>query len=278
MKKKLAAGLASACLIAALGVGATLAYFTSTTDAKTNTFTVGNVKIDLLEPEWKPEEGRTLMPGAEVEKNPYITNIGSGAGYVMLRVDGMAEMARKGFRVRTGDADGYQYEKWVLVDDQGTPLEAPANHALVDGYYIYQGGEVAPGSQTEPLFTSVVFDEDAAEVEATVYRVSAKYRDENGYFTYRDESGNVIAENQNRTPQTDADGNVVIRYFVEGDADHNPAQGYESYAKAEDHVLAQHQDTADFVFNLTVQGYAIQSENVTFTENGSYPWVKELAR
>ena len=50
MKKKIVA----LCLCVALAVvaigGATLAYFTDT-DNETNTFTVGNVKIDLIEQE-----------------------------------------------------------------------------------------------------------------------------------------------------------------------------------------------------------------------------------
>lgn len=78
MKKKLVAGIAAVCLVATLGVGATLAYYTSTTEEVKNTFTVGNVKIDLLEPEWKPDNGLTLYPGASVPKNPFITNVGAG--------------------------------------------------------------------------------------------------------------------------------------------------------------------------------------------------------
>ncbi len=53
MKKKtiLVAAIA-VMLVAALVVGGTLAYFTDKTDAKVNTFTVGNVKIDLLESQY----------------------------------------------------------------------------------------------------------------------------------------------------------------------------------------------------------------------------------
>ena len=48
MKKKLTAIFLCVALLAIAIVGATLAYFTDTKSA-TNTFTVGNVKIDLLE-------------------------------------------------------------------------------------------------------------------------------------------------------------------------------------------------------------------------------------
>ncbi|MDO5323968.1 MAG: TasA family protein, partial [Clostridia bacterium] len=50
-KKKVLVLAVSVCLVAILAIGGTLAYFTDT-DAKTNTFTVGNVDITLTEPNW----------------------------------------------------------------------------------------------------------------------------------------------------------------------------------------------------------------------------------
>lgn len=47
-KRRILAIAMSLCIVAILAVGASLAYFTST-DSKTNTFTVGNVKIKLIE-------------------------------------------------------------------------------------------------------------------------------------------------------------------------------------------------------------------------------------
>ena len=101
MKKKIIA----LCLIVALAatavIGGTLAYFTDT-DAETNTFTVGGVKIDLIETDRHGndfEQGQCLMPivgSAQGEKdetgNPIaknyidkivtIKNTGSSAAYV----------------------------------------------------------------------------------------------------------------------------------------------------------------------------------------------------
>ena len=47
-KKKIVSLCLAAVLVVMAIAGATVAYFTDT-DAKTNTFTVGNVKIELLE-------------------------------------------------------------------------------------------------------------------------------------------------------------------------------------------------------------------------------------
>lgn len=75
MKKKLTAIALVVALLAVAVIGGTLAYFTDTKSA-TNTFTVGNVKIDLIEQE-KPEQGdlvpfeqgKLLVPGKSNDGN-----------------------------------------------------------------------------------------------------------------------------------------------------------------------------------------------------------------
>ena len=77
MKKKLTAIFLCVALVAIAVVGASLAYFTDTDEA-TNTFTVGNVKIDLIESRFHREgndnSGDTSIPDP--------TNIASGMKYV----------------------------------------------------------------------------------------------------------------------------------------------------------------------------------------------------
>lgn len=89
MKKKtiLVAAIA-VMLVAALVVGGTLAYFTDKTEAKPNTFTVGNVKIDLTETAWHDNDDHTLVPGKFYDKNPTITvDAKSQDAYVFLKLD-----------------------------------------------------------------------------------------------------------------------------------------------------------------------------------------------
>ena len=73
MKKKITAIFLCVALVAIAIVGASLAYFTDTTEDVQNTFTMGGVGIDLNEPSWKPEEGHKLMPGVSFAKDPTIT-------------------------------------------------------------------------------------------------------------------------------------------------------------------------------------------------------------
>lgn len=86
MKKKLVAISLVVAMLAVAVIGGSLAYFTDTTEAKVNEFTVGNVNIDLTEPAWKGDA--TLMPGASYEKDPTITVAEkSQDAYVFLKLD-----------------------------------------------------------------------------------------------------------------------------------------------------------------------------------------------
>ncbi len=74
MKKKLTAVALVVCMLAIMLVGASLAYFTDTKQA-TNTFTVGNVKIDLIEQQASKnglvefKQDKTLVPGTSKDGN-----------------------------------------------------------------------------------------------------------------------------------------------------------------------------------------------------------------
>ena len=84
MKKKLTAIFLCVALVAIAVVGASLAYFTDKDEA-TNTFTMGNVKIDLQET--FDEENAVLRPGSQttnkIEKKVWIKNIGTENAYVL---------------------------------------------------------------------------------------------------------------------------------------------------------------------------------------------------
>lgn len=72
MKKKLTLVVTSVLLVAALVIGGTLAYFTDTKTA-TNTFTVGNVSIDLIESQYhRVNAGKGATTEAEPLKGGYL--------------------------------------------------------------------------------------------------------------------------------------------------------------------------------------------------------------
>ena len=83
MKKKIIALCLVVALAATAVIGGTLAYFTDT-DEETNTFTMGNVQIDLKET--FDAQNAVLRPGSQstnkIEKKVWIENTGSENAYV----------------------------------------------------------------------------------------------------------------------------------------------------------------------------------------------------
>ena len=67
-RKPIALGLAVA-LVAAVGVGATVAWLTDQTDPVKNTFTVGNIDIDLVE----TKSDFKMVPGCDIAKDPVVS-------------------------------------------------------------------------------------------------------------------------------------------------------------------------------------------------------------
>ena len=78
--------IASIVLALILLIGGAVAYFTDT-QSVTNTFTLGSVKIELTEPSWDEENGKNLVPGTEVAKDPTIKNIGRNKAFVFIQTE-----------------------------------------------------------------------------------------------------------------------------------------------------------------------------------------------
>ena len=272
IKKKFLVATVAACLAAVALIGGTFAYFQDSTNEVVNTFTVGNVKIDLTEPKWKPENSEDLVPGAAVEKDPMITNTGRSDGYIVMKVSGMKEMTDAGFSAK------YDGENWDRVDKNGNVANT-SKFALADGYYVYKGGALKPGASTAPLFTKVVLSEDATEITGESYKIMGKFEDGNGLFSYEDANGKEISENVGRQPTVFNDDNTPkVVYTIEG----VKGETFPSPAEAEDYIKEKlpKADVA-FKFDLTVQGFAIQtdikdSNGKTLAFNPYTNWVPKL--
>lgn len=64
-------------------IGSAMAYLSSS-DARTNTFTVGEVKAALSEENW--EAPRDLTPGRSLAKDPKVTNTGENPAFIFMTV------------------------------------------------------------------------------------------------------------------------------------------------------------------------------------------------
>lgn len=165
MKKK----IISLCLVAALAVvaiaGTSLAYFTDK-DEKTNTFTLGNVDIELTEKNWATPAA--AVPDVEYAKDPVVTNIGANDAWIRVDVtlsDAAAFTAAAARHQITDLATifaDHDETKWTLA---GAPVYDKEADTLTYSYYY--NTVLSVDASTEPLFTSVtipaVFDNDDME-------------------------------------------------------------------------------------------------------------------
>jgi len=247
-KRNLITSVVALSLVSLLGIGATLAYLTDS-DAATNTFTSGSVKIDLVEPDWDPEKGQDLEPGDVIPKDPAIVNVGKNDAYMMIKVEGMNAMTAIGFEAV------YDNENWVLVDATGKAITVGTD-ALVDGYYVYDG-IVAAGEATEPLFEEVEYTIGATGADFKTYTIEGKLN-------------------------LQCDG--VDHYEIWKDGAKMELEGrensFDSYDKAADYIVAEDgldaADETSYTFDLKVSGYGIQAENIIFVENDVYGWVANV--
>lgn len=157
MKKR----IVSICLVVALAAiaitGASLAYFTAD-DSAENVFTVGNVKIDLTEPNWDAEgaeEAKEMYPGEAVKKDPTVTNTGANPCFVRVKVTFPESPV---VTYRTDYVDDKLGENWVEYD----------------GYYYYTK-VLEADAMTDALFDQIVLGTDTVNGDATTeYKIPVK--------------------------------------------------------------------------------------------------------
>lgn len=235
-KKSLISMIVALSLTATIMVGATLAYMTAQTDEVVNTFTIGNVDITLTEPKWDPGKAQNLQPGAEVDKNPTVNNVGANDAYVAVTVDGMAEMKAAGFSAVVNDG-------WTKMNDDGTVDTTWTDGKLVDGIYAYNA-VVPKGKSTVALFDKVVFSKDT-----TGTAPSDKY---------------VI----NAIPNDPKDETKGVYYVIEGIDD----KTFTTEEEAKLYINTE-MATETVSFDLTVKAFAIQEKGFNVTP---FDWVKKI--
>ena len=175
MKKKIVAMCATVAL-AAVAVGGTLAYFTDT-DTATNTFTWGDVKIELNE-KFAPNvdtdndgtaDAALLVPGSKtenyVEKSVTVKNVGSEDAYMWIEVWVPASLddgddnspAAPGL----GNSLHFNYGKGV-TETKATFLGTKDGY---NGYvhYVANGDAIAKDGSTVALLDQVYMDSKVSQ-------------------------------------------------------------------------------------------------------------------
>lgn len=163
MKKKKTI-IAAIVLLLVFIVGGAIAYFTDTDNA-TNTFTIGNVDIELEEENWDttdndnnnvPDASQDLMPGETVAKDPKINNISTtNPAFVYAKVEVPCTTA-------TSPATPQEFFSYT-VNSGWTELSSAAVACTSGGtathVYYYGSGStltsVAAGASTATVFDNV---------------------------------------------------------------------------------------------------------------------------
>jgi len=199
-KKKITVILAVS-LAAILAIGGTLAYLATLTGQKENAFTFAeNVKARLDEPNWDPDSGKELIPGAEIRKDPMITNVSNNdvSEYVAVRInftDGSGNLLSDD----SGD-DNYVGRLLAMLDiDWNTADWGLADSTMEDcaeQVWVYKH-ELAPNEVTNPLFSTVTIkssvsgmtDEEWSEEFAWLASICMDHTDD--CYTYGAHDGDV---------------------------------------------------------------------------------------
>ncbi|MCL1797180.1 MAG: CalY family protein [Eggerthellaceae bacterium] len=152
-KKKYIIAL-SAVLALTLAAGLTFAYLFTKTDELTNMFTFGdNIKAEISEPNWVPEDAENLTPGKVVDKDPQITNTSENdiSEWVAIHLT-----FTDGKNAPLGDADLARLLTLIEID-WNTADWAIADAGMTDAVeqvWVYKY-ELVPGDDTAPLFETV---------------------------------------------------------------------------------------------------------------------------
>lgn len=193
--KRLIATIAACGLMGALGIGGTMAYLTDT-ETKQNTFTFGNVEVELLEDQFVADNAKGMMPNEEVSKDPSVKNVGENDAIVFLKVevpvknlsvsdpDGSNKTTRntelfylKDEAAAITDAKNSFDANWIELTgaEEGTDLSG-ATRTYVFGY----NEKLAKEAETEALFDKVQLKnivegtvEGEVNIDVTAYAIQA---------------------------------------------------------------------------------------------------------
>lgn len=171
--KKILALALSIAVVASIAAAGTLAYLTSTTSVVENTFTVGDIEIDLKEHKLQ-EDGslgaaevekntyNRILPGQIVNKDPFVTvKAGSEDCFLYVCVDNKlnaiglsADTNAKGIKASTTDLDT---NAWVAISD---PTADKVVYRYGDTSVKYSDED-----QVFSVFNHVIFDDELTSAD-----------------------------------------------------------------------------------------------------------------
>lgn len=176
-KRKIAIAIAAAALAGTCAIGGTLAWLTSTDEVR-NTFTVGNVMIDVTENgKTDTSNSYTIAPGDPFAKDPGITlKAGSQDSYVFATIVNTTKDDSRIDPVGISNEEGTKTGNWTLIDYARDEVTGKTTHvyrytgplATAEGYVdVGEGTSAAEDISLGTLFTQAMLNKDYDTTENT---------------------------------------------------------------------------------------------------------------
>ena len=142
----------------AISIGFAVAYFTEKTQELSNNITVGDIKTDIIEPSWDPDNAENIEPDKSIPKDPKIKNTGSNPCYVYLALTVPKSEVRL---VLDGEMLSNKQNTELFTYDVNSNWEEISTDTSNSNYnvhvYAYTSNVLSPNEETSPLFTSIKF-------------------------------------------------------------------------------------------------------------------------
>jgi predicted ribosomally synthesized peptide with SipW-like signal peptide len=240
-KKKVRVGSLAAVIAGVMVTGGIMAYF-SDGDTATNSFTIGKVSLDLVEPNWDETKAEDILPNQEIAKDPQIVNDGVNDEYVFMEVQ-VPYMT-----VQLENADGstssyvdvelFSYNVntgWTEIEEIATDTgngSTADNAATVDGRKTYKStGAVASADNEITVGTKHLLGSKEITVKDDTTGLTQKQTIYYGYVTHLYAYGTADA----MTPLKSQDGTKnALETDVTGDSTTTPLFNFVRFANIQE--------------------------------------------
>ena len=181
MKKNTVKIMTLAGILCLASDGGVSAYLTDY-EKVSNEFTVGNVDIELKEPEWKPEENKKIEPSKVIHKDPQITNTGTNDAFVYMEVS--IPMANVEAAAENGERLGKKVQELFYFEAKDSWMQLSVQNAESRRTYTYAYTKILkPQETSEALFDTVKFlnliegqlDGQTFEIPVRAYAIQTSY-------------------------------------------------------------------------------------------------------
>lgn len=220
MKKKLTAVALVVCMLAIMLVGASLAYFTDK-DEETNTFTLGNVKIDLIE---KGKDGsafvqdQKLLPGEgnAITKSVTVKNVGTEDAYMWIEVLIPAALDKE--EAKDNDLHFNPFDTYR--DKEGNEVQVRGSVATKEGYgdpiavtKEVKANPVTINGVTYNVYREYIEDDTPKATDASTYPLLSRVFMDQGVTQCTDSEHNNCYVLQDGTTHYTGTWNVIVRAY-----------------------------------------------------------------